>query len=124
MPIYEYQCQNCGFLFDELQTMSEKPLFKCPNCGKNELKKLIGSGGGIIFKGSGFYQTDYKNPKEPEKTTAEKSEKTSEKAESKTEPKKEIKTDSKKESKPETKSETKSETKKENKPTTKTEKKK
>ncbi len=59
MPIYEYQCQNCGYLFEELQSMKEEPLVKCPNCGKNQLKKLIGSGG-IIFKGSGFYQTDYK----------------------------------------------------------------
>jgi putative FmdB family regulatory protein len=60
MPIYEYQCQSCGFLFDELQSMKEEPLIKCPNCGKNELKKLIGSGSSVIFKGSGFYQTDYK----------------------------------------------------------------
>jgi putative FmdB family regulatory protein len=59
MPIYEYQCQNCGHLFEELQSMKEAPLVTCPKCGKNELKKLIGSGG-IIFKGSGFYQTDYK----------------------------------------------------------------
>lgn len=60
MPIYEYQCQSCGFLFDELQSMKEEPLVKCPNCGKNELKKLIGSGSSVIFKGTGFYQTDYK----------------------------------------------------------------
>jgi len=60
MPIYEYQCSNCGHLFDELQKMSEPPLTKCPACGQNTLQRLIGSGGGIIFKGSGFYLTDYK----------------------------------------------------------------
>ncbi len=70
MPIYEYQCSNCGHELDELQTMSEPPLVKCPNCGKDTLKRLIGTGGGIIFKGSGFYQTDYKNStKETAKTT-------------------------------------------------------
>ena len=60
MPIYEYQCQSCGFVFDELQSMKEKPLVKCPNCTKNELKKLIGSGSSVRFTGTGFYQTDYK----------------------------------------------------------------
>lgn len=61
MPFYEYQCSNCGHELEELQRMSDAPLTKCPSCGKDTLKKLIGSGGGIIFKGSGFYHTDYKN---------------------------------------------------------------
>jgi putative FmdB family regulatory protein len=61
MPIYEYQCSNCGHHLEELQSISEPPLVKCPKCGQNTLKKLIGSGGGLIFKGSGFYLTDYKN---------------------------------------------------------------
>ncbi len=60
MPIYEYQCANCGHQLEELQSISEPPLTKCPNCGKDMLKKLIGSGGSLIFKGSGFYLTDYK----------------------------------------------------------------
>ena len=60
MPIYEYQCANCGHQLEELQSISEPPLLKCPKCGKDTLKKLIGSGGGLIFKGSGFYLTDYK----------------------------------------------------------------
>ena len=63
MPIYEYQCSNCGYTFDELQTMKEVPLTKCPKCGKNTLKRLIGAGSGVIFKGSGFYATDYKKTK-------------------------------------------------------------
>ncbi|NOS84688.1 MAG: zinc ribbon domain-containing protein [Ignavibacteria bacterium] len=61
MPFYEYQCSNCGHTLEELQKMSDEPLKKCPNCGKNTLQKLIGTGGGLIFKGSGFYLTDYKN---------------------------------------------------------------
>ena len=61
MPFYEYQCSNCGHTLEELQKMSDAPLIKCPKCGKNTLKKLIGTGGGLIFKGSGFYLTDYKN---------------------------------------------------------------
>ena len=60
MPFYEYQCSNCGHTLEELQKMSDEPLKKCPNCGKNTLQKLIGTGGGLIFKGSGFYLTDYK----------------------------------------------------------------
>lgn len=60
MPIYEYQCQNCGHLFEELQSMNEEHLTLCPSCGKNELKRLLGAGSGVIFKGSGFYLTDYK----------------------------------------------------------------
>lgn len=63
MPIYEYLCKNCGHIFEELQSMKEEPLVKCPNCGKSTLKRLIGTGTGIIFKGSGFYITDYKNKK-------------------------------------------------------------
>ncbi|MGH2574420.1 MAG: FmdB family zinc ribbon protein [Ignavibacteria bacterium] len=71
MPVYEYLCQNCGHQFDELQTISEAPLVKCPKCSKDTLKKLIGTSGGIIFKGSGFYLTDYKKtPKD--KTASEK----------------------------------------------------
>jgi putative FmdB family regulatory protein len=73
MPIYEYQCSNCGYKLDELQTMSEPPLVKCPNCGKDTLKRLIGAGAGIIFKGSGFYQTDYKSSsKETSKSSSAK----------------------------------------------------
>src|SRR5947207_15617430 len=103
MPIYEYQCQSCGFVFDELQSMKEEPLVKCPNCGKNELKKLIGSGS-AIFKGTGFYQTDYKKPN----SSPRKTESTSSKSESKSN------TDSsKQETRAESKSETKSESKKE-----------
>lgn len=60
MPTYDYLCEACSHQFEEFQSMSDKTLRKCPKCGKNALKRLIGSGGGVIFKGSGFYETDYK----------------------------------------------------------------
>ena len=60
MPTYEYECQACGHEFEELQTMKDAKLTKCPKCHKNKLARLIGSGSGMIFKGTGFYETDYK----------------------------------------------------------------
>jgi putative FmdB family regulatory protein len=60
MPTYEYICDNCRHQFEQLQPITSKPLRKCPQCGKLKLVRLIGSGAGIIFKGSGFYQTDYR----------------------------------------------------------------
>jgi len=63
MPTYEYECPHCGHTFEASQNMSDKPLEECPKCHKKP-KRLIGSGSGIIFKGSGFYATDYrKKPK-------------------------------------------------------------
>jgi putative FmdB family regulatory protein len=61
MPTYEYQCNACGHRFDELQSFSDAPLKKCPKCKKNKLERLIGTGAAILFKGSGFYQTDYRS---------------------------------------------------------------
>jgi len=61
MPTYEYQCDACGHELEEFQSMTAKPLKKCPDCGKNKLIRLIGTGSGIIFKGSGFYETDYRS---------------------------------------------------------------
>lgn len=59
MPTYDYKCEKCGNLFELFQGMKEKPAEKCPKCG-GAVKRLVGSGAGIIFKGKGFYQTDYK----------------------------------------------------------------
>ena len=59
MPTYEYECQDCGYTFEEFQRITADPLSECPKCHGN-LKRLLGTGAGIIFKGSGFYQTDYK----------------------------------------------------------------
>jgi putative FmdB family regulatory protein len=72
MPIYEYQCKNCGHTFDELQSIKENPLVTCPKCGKDTLARLIGTGSGIIFKGSGFYQTDYKKSSSSESKSTDK----------------------------------------------------
>jgi len=60
MPTYEYQCKACGHTFEEFQSMTADPLVVCPNCGKSSLKRLMAGGAGMIFKGSGFYLTDYK----------------------------------------------------------------
>ena len=60
MPTYDYECDACGHTFDAFQNMSDAPLKKCPSCGKLKLRRLIGGGLGVIFKGSGFYVTDSK----------------------------------------------------------------
>jgi putative FmdB family regulatory protein len=62
MPTYEYQCEACNHNFDEFQSMSDKPLKVCPKCKKKKLRRVFGAGAAIIFKGSGFYQTDYRSP--------------------------------------------------------------
>lgn len=59
MPTYDYRCNNCGFSFEFFQSIKDEPLKTCPKC-KGEVKRLIGTGVGPIFKGTGFYQTDYK----------------------------------------------------------------
>lgn len=60
MPTYEYLCEKCSYSFEKFQSMRDNPIKKCPKCNSNSVKRLIGTGGGIIFKGAGFYQTDYK----------------------------------------------------------------
>jgi putative FmdB family regulatory protein len=61
MPTYDYRCDACGHTFEEFQSFSEEPLKKCPACGKKKLVRLFGTGAGVIFKGSGFYETDYRS---------------------------------------------------------------
>ena len=61
MPTYEYECQECGYHFEEYQSITAKPLKLCPQCKKRKLQRLIGAGAGVIFKGNGFYQTDYRS---------------------------------------------------------------
>ena len=60
MPTYDYVCGACGHAFEHFQSMTSRRLRKCPSCGKPKLERLVGSGAGVIFKGSGFYETDYK----------------------------------------------------------------
>ncbi len=61
MPTYEYECRACGLAFEKFQSMTAGHLRKCPKCGKLKIKRLIGTGAGLIFKGSGFYGTDYRS---------------------------------------------------------------
>jgi putative FmdB family regulatory protein len=104
-PTYEYECDACEHHFEEFQNMSDPLLRKCPACGKRRLLRLLGAGAGIIFKGSGFYETDYRK-----KTGGPAKEPGSEpgsKPDSKSETKPDSKSESKSESKPESKSESK-----------------
>ncbi|MBU0640222.1 MAG: zinc ribbon domain-containing protein [Planctomycetes bacterium] len=61
MPTYDYVCDACKHEFEHFQSITAKPLKRCPECGRSALRRLIGSGGGVIFRGSGFYQTDYRS---------------------------------------------------------------
>jgi putative FmdB family regulatory protein len=60
MPTYEYQCDACGHRFEKFQSITAAPIKKCPECGKSKVRRLIGTGAGLLFKGSGFYITDYR----------------------------------------------------------------
>jgi putative FmdB family regulatory protein len=79
MPTYEYECRACKHRFDELQSFSEEPLKKCPACKKKKLQRLLGAGAAIIFKGAGFYQTDYRSDSYKSAARAEESKQTTEK---------------------------------------------
>ena len=61
MPTYDYICEDCGYEFEQFQSIKARPLRKCPICKKPSLKRLIGSGSALIFKGPGFYETDYRS---------------------------------------------------------------
>lgn len=71
MPTYDYRCKACGHTFELYQTMSEGEKRKCPQCAKNSLERLIGAGAGLIFKGSGYYLTDYRSKSYEEGAKAE-----------------------------------------------------
>ncbi len=104
MPTYDYRCNACEHQFEEFQSMSAKPLKKCPECGKPKLERLIGTGAGVIFKGSGFYETDYRSESYKKAAKADSdSGKSDSKSDSKSEGKSEKKAESsstKSESKP------------------------
>jgi len=61
MPTYDYECAACGHRFEEFQAITAAPIRTCPKCKRRKVKRMIGSGAGILFKGSGFYQTDYRS---------------------------------------------------------------
>jgi putative FmdB family regulatory protein len=71
VPTYDYKCDACGHAFEQFQSMSAAPVRKCPKCGKLKVKRLIGTGAGLIFKGSGFYITDYRDQAYKDKAKAE-----------------------------------------------------
>jgi putative FmdB family regulatory protein len=68
MPTYEYVCPKCGHEFEQFQQMSDPPLRRCPQCKKLGVKRLVGKGAGLIFKGTGFYITDYKKTAAPKES--------------------------------------------------------
>jgi len=77
MPTYDYKCEACGHEFETFQSITDSPLKKCPKCSKRKLKRLIGMGAALIFRGSGFYCTDYRRsgaatsaPKAPESSSS------------------------------------------------------
>jgi putative FmdB family regulatory protein len=72
VPTYEYACQACSHSFEQFQSITAAPLRKCPACGKPRLQRLIGAGGGLIFRGSGFYLTDYRTDSYKKAADAEK----------------------------------------------------
>jgi len=72
MPTYEYVCSACRHEFEEFQSMSAKPLRKCPECGKSALERKIGLGAAVLFKGGGFYETDYRSDSYKKSADAEK----------------------------------------------------
>ena len=71
MPTYEYKCKKCDHRFEKFQSIMSGPVRKCPECGKNAVERLISAGGGLIFKGSGFYITDYRDSSYNDKAKAE-----------------------------------------------------
>ena len=96
MPTYDYLCDNCGHKFEKFQSITARPLRKCPRCSRWHLKRLIGTGAGIIFKGPGFYETDYRSQsyKEAKKKEEKPHTDTKDKKDTKTEPAKNTKKNS------------------------------
>ncbi|MDA0657925.1 MAG: zinc ribbon domain-containing protein [Planctomycetota bacterium] len=87
MPTYDYQCDACDHKFELFQSITEAVKKKCPSCGKSKLRRLFGTGAAIMFKGSGFYQTDYRSESYKKAASAD-----SNKSESKSESKSDSKT--------------------------------
>jgi putative FmdB family regulatory protein len=93
MPIYTYQCNNCGVRFERQQSFSEAPLTRCPECSKKSLRKIY-TPVGIVFKGSGFYSTDHRSPSGSNRSKESPKPEPDDKATKKTEPAKSESSDS------------------------------
>ncbi|MCS7239032.1 MAG: zinc ribbon domain-containing protein [Thermoguttaceae bacterium] len=72
MPTYEYVCEACDHRFELFQSITAEPIRVCPECGRRKVRRLIGPGAAILFKGSGFYQTDYRSESYKKAAAAEK----------------------------------------------------
>ena len=72
MPTYEYQCSACGYTFEEFQSITAAAIRRCPACQKNKVQRLIGCGSALLFKGEGFYQTDYRSDSYKKRAEADK----------------------------------------------------
>jgi len=72
MPTYDYECRACGEGFEKFQPITSSPVRKCPSCGERKAQRLIGAGAGILFRGSGFYETDYRSAEYKAKAKADK----------------------------------------------------
>jgi putative FmdB family regulatory protein len=83
MPTYDYLCDECGHKFELFQAITEDKKRKCPECGKMKLRRLFGTGAAVVFKGSGFYQTDYRSESYKKGAEKEKKAKESKKTEKK-----------------------------------------
>ena len=92
MPLYTYQCDNCGVQFEKLQKFTDKPIKRCPECNKSTVRRVI-QPAGIIFKGSGWYKTDSRSSSDSSGGDKSKGKKAESKPESKSESKSESKTE-------------------------------
>ena len=99
MPTYDYECDACGHTFELFQSISEPVKKKCPECGKPKLRRLFGTGAAVMFKGSGFYQTDYRSDSYKK---ARRERQAGQRIEERQQKRFEVKTESKSESKTET----------------------
>ena len=72
MPTYDYECRACGHTFEKFQSITARPIRACPRCGQLKVRRLLGAGAGVIFRGSGFYQTDYRSDDYRKKADADK----------------------------------------------------
>jgi putative FmdB family regulatory protein len=95
MPTYDYVCDACDHQFELFHSIKDEPKRKCPKCGKNKLRRLIGPGAAIVFKGSGFYETDYRSDSYKKGAAADKSAAGGSKSETKSDAKSEVKSEAK-----------------------------
>lgn len=72
MPTYDYECKTCGHGFEKFQSIKARPVRKCPQCGALKVRRIIGAGGAVIFRGSGFYTTDYRSDEYKKQASADK----------------------------------------------------